>query len=439
MRLRAMCLVAAAGLLLGSAPAAAQLDSGNQDVVDRVVALVGDSAVLASQIQEEIQRMAFQGQDLPDDAAGRERLFRQMLDRWIERLLVLQAAAGDTLLSVDEGRVEEVVNSEIQRRTQAFGGTQALQDALADEGLTLASYRDILANDVRQEQLQQMFMQRRLQNAAPVIVTEEEVRQAFEEARGSLQERPRTLTFRQVVIRPASSDSALDATRARAQAIVDSIRAGADFAEMAERYSEDPGSAAEGGDLGWFRRGQMVRDFENAAFSLPDGQVSDPVQSEFGFHIIKVERSRPGERRGRHILLIPEVAEADRGTALARAEAVMEEARGGASLESLYLEHSDPEAPDSLTVTYEQLAGLPPGYDQSLRDASEGDLVGPIEYDAGGGQSRYAVVRVEEIREAGAYTLADVRDQLEQQITRRKQLEGILEQLRERTYIDILM
>jgi peptidyl-prolyl cis-trans isomerase SurA len=284
-----------------------------------------------------------------------------------------------------------------------------------------------------------MFMQRRLQDAPPVVITEEELREAFEEARGTLQDRPRTMTFRQVVVRPASSDSALAATRAQAEAIADSIRAGADFAEMAERYSEDPGSAASGGDLGWFRRGQMVREFEDAAFSLPDGAVSNPIQTEFGFHVIQVERSRPGERRGRHILLIPEVADADRRRALELAEQIREEAEAGVDMEALYREHSDREIPDSLTVAFDQLAELPPGYDEALEGASEGTVVGPLEYDAGGGQTRFAVVKVEEVREAGAYTFEDIRDQLEAQITRRKQLAAVLERLRERTYVEIMM
>ncbi len=91
---------------------------------------------------------------------------------------------------------------------------------------------------------------------------------------------------------PEPSDSAKALARAKAEAILDSIRGGADFEEMAKRYSQDPGSAENGGDLGWFRRGQMVREFEDAAFALPDGAVSDVVETEFGYHIIKVERSR---------------------------------------------------------------------------------------------------------------------------------------------------
>src|SRR5690606_3914359 len=100
------------------------------------------------------------------------------------------------------------------------------------------------------------------------------------------------LTFRQVVVAPTASDSAKAAARAEAEALVDSIIAGRDFAELATRHSDDIGTASVGGDLGWFRRGQMVKEFEDAAFAIPAGRVSRVVETVFGYHVIKVERVR---------------------------------------------------------------------------------------------------------------------------------------------------
>ena len=428
--------------LLGGlcAPVAAQVSSRDADVVDRVVAVVGDSVVLLTQVQEEVERMRLQSPtSIPRDAAGLDALYRRILDTWVNRLVVVQAAAKDSLIEVDQARVDEIVNQEIQSRAKQYArGQPELQEALSREGLTLSEYREILANQVRQDQLQQMFVQRRLQDAKPVDVSEDELRQAFSDASDMLQNRPRLLTFEQVVMVPQASDSANAAARAEAEAILDSIRAGGDFEALAKAHSDDTGSGEIGGDLGWFRRGVMVKEFEDAAFALADGQVSAVVGTEFGFHIIKVERSRAGERKGRHILIRPTVGPDDAARARLRADSVVALARAGTSMEQLFQTYSDPLAPDTLTVSFDQLDQLPPGYD-AMSTASVGQVLGPIEYDTGRQETRLAVVRVREIREAGAYTFEEVKAQLAEQVQRTKQMQRLLDELRARTHIEIRM
>lgn len=423
-----------------AAPLHAQDFAAEPDLVDRVVAVVGDSTVLMSQVEEEIQRMRLTDPgSVPSDAAGLARFRVELLESIVDRVLMLQAAMKDSIIQVDDARVEEVVNQELQQRSRQFaGGQPQLQEALAREGLTLAEYREILTTQARQEQLWQMFIQRRLQDAAPVEVSEDELREAFDAAAGRLQSRPKSIAFDQVVLVPQISDSTLDTYRARAQEVLDSIRAGGDFEELAKEYSEDPGSAVNGGDLGWFRRGDMVREFEDTAFALVDGQVSNLVQTEFGFHIIKVERSRAGERKGRHILIRVQSSPQDAERTRLRADSVATMAREGVPMAELYAEYSDPEAPDSLTVAANQLDQLPPGYAQ-LGTATEGQVLGPVEYDTGRGETRLAVLKVREIREAGAYTFEDVKPQLIQQLQRSKQLENVLKDLKAKTYIDIRM
>ncbi|MDX1648095.1 MAG: peptidylprolyl isomerase [Longimicrobiales bacterium] len=424
-----LCLWIPSGLTGQAAPS---------DVVDRLVAVVGDSVVVQTQVQEEIQRMALMGRPVPQEGDPEyEELFRTILDQFVDRLLLLQAAAADSLIQVDEEVVDQQVNEVINDLTEQFGGRPALQQALAAEGLTLAEFREMRRNEIRAGRIQQLFVQTRLRDSAPVTVTEEEMLERFQEARTSLQQRPRTLTFWQVVVAPEPSEEAVEAAREKAEALLDSIGAGADFAELARAHSDDPGTAELGGDLGWFRRGRMVREFEDAAFALIDGQVSDVVRTDFGFHIIKVERYRAGERQARHILITPETTEGDLARARSLAEEIADRARAGASMAELYQEHSDPSAPDSMTIAFDQLDELPPAYG-SLRTAREGAVVGPLEYEAGG-ETRYPVVKVEEIREAGAYTFDDLRAQIQAQLRQEKQVESLLDQLRARTYIDIRM
>lgn len=97
---------------------------------------------------------------------------------------------------------------------------------------------------------------------------------------------------------PKAAGEQMDAAKARAKAeeLLKKVRAGGDFAALAKEFSADPGSKDKGGDLGWFGAGQMVPEFDKAAFALQPGQISDIVESQFGFHIIKVEERRTGQK-----------------------------------------------------------------------------------------------------------------------------------------------
>ena len=429
-------LVAALILLF---PRGGQAQLQDLDVVDRLIAVVGDSAIVQTQVQEEIQRMQLGGAPVPNPGtADYDALFERILNRFIDRLLVLQAAASDSLLQVSDETINERVTEQITQLTTQFGGQIQLQEALSAEALTLTEYRDILSNEQRVRQIEQLFYQSRLREAQPVEVSEEDLLERFQEARGQLEQRPKLMTIRQVVVQPVSTEAAVETARALAEDLLNRVRAGEDFAELAIQYSGDPGSAALGGDLGWFRRARMVREFEETAFNLLDGQISDVVESDFGFHIIKVERMRPGERNARHILIIPKKTDEDLALARETAMSVRQQAESGIPMIELYEEFSDQAAPDSITLAFEQLDELPPAYGM-LRTANQSDLVGPLEYQLPNGETRFAVVSVTEVREAGAYTFEDLKAQLAAQLQQERQIERIMRELRARTHIDIRM
>ena len=224
--------------------------------------------------------------------------------------------------------------------------------------------------------------------------------------------------------------------RSEADSVLGEIRSGGDFEELAQVHSDDIGSAELGGDLGWFRRGVMVAEFDDAAFSMMDGQVSDIVETEFGYHIIKIERSRGGEKRGRHILVMPEMTEADIQTARDTASMVLEQVKNGEPMEILFARYSDEQAPDTVPVPFDQIYELPPGYGV-IATAVSNEVLGPIEYETGRGDVRLAVVKVEEVREAGAYTFEDLRGQVAAQLQEQRQYARILEELRAKTHIEI--
>jgi peptidyl-prolyl cis-trans isomerase SurA len=437
----ALPLAALASLSIAS-PVAGQRALAS-DVVDRVAAVVGDSIITYLQVREEIERLWLADPSLPREGnPAYPAFFREILDTWIDRMLVLQAAVRDTLIRADEAQIDQQVSQRIEQLAGQFGGQPALQQALAREGFTLAEYRDVLRHEARQLQMFQMFFQSRLRNARPVEVTDEELLARFQQVAPQLQQRPRTITFQQVVIRPQPTDSAKARARAEADSLLLRVLSGEDFAELARSHSDDIGTASLGGDLGWFRRGQMVTEFENVAFALAPGRVSGVVETLFGYHIIKVERARGrSEVQARHILKIPEIGPADLERARSLAREVAERARAGESMTALYDAYADPLAADSLTMPFERLAELPPPY-AVLHTAAAGDVVGPLEYQAAGGTPtdlRFAVVKVVQIREAGAYTFEDLRPQLAAQLQQEKQRARILGELRANTHIEIRM
>ena len=132
--------------------------------------------------------------------------------------------------------------------------------------------------------------------AASVEVDESELQAQYQARKDALKTQEQRRASHILIQVAADADQeALDAARSKAQELLDQIRAGADFAELAANNSDDPGSAAQGGDLGFFAKGVMAPEFEASAFALQPGEVSDLVQTQFGFHIIKLIEVRAGE------------------------------------------------------------------------------------------------------------------------------------------------
>ncbi|HBE00368.1 MAG TPA: hypothetical protein DC060_19510, partial [Gemmatimonadetes bacterium] len=212
------------GLALLPGLASAQLAT-DDDIVDRVVAVVGDSVVLQSQVMEGVQRiMLTQNAQLPEPGPELERLMSDMLEQLVSTVLISQEAARDSLIEVDEVLIEERVTEQIGQVTEQVGGQTALRQSLTGMGLTLAEYRDMRRSEIRQEQVQQMFIQSRLRNAPPIELTEDELLASFQAARAQLEQRPKLVTFDQVVMMPTPSEASVDTARTRLEALLTQVR-----------------------------------------------------------------------------------------------------------------------------------------------------------------------------------------------------------------------
>src|SRR5205085_4301273 len=170
----------------------------------------------------------------------------------------------------------------------------------------------------------------------PIPPTDAQMREFWDQNKNQQPKRPATISFRQIVIRPVPDSAARLRAYQKAESLVVELRKGGDFAAAAKRFSGDSASASQGGELGWFRRGVMVKEFEDVAFRIRPGEISDPVETPFGFHIIRVERTQPAEILARHILIMPEISAAQIAIARHSADSVHDAlARNAASFDSL--------------------------------------------------------------------------------------------------------
>ncbi|MFI5280426.1 MAG: peptidylprolyl isomerase [Gemmatimonadales bacterium] len=426
-----------------AAPAPAARDATAQSgpqLLDRVVAVVGDRPVLLSEVDEKINEARQQGLQVPQDSAQVMVLRRQMLGNVIDEELVYQQAKSDTSITVTDAEVQTAVDEQARNVRNQFHTEAEYRTALQGAGLTPEEYRRRLTDEQRRAAFVQRYVshQRQEGKLRPGTVSEAEMRVFFDEmkAAGRIGRLPPSITFRQVLISPRSSTAERAAAYAKADSVRLAIERGADFSEMARRFSDDPTTKANGGDLGWFRRGQMVRQFEEAAFQLRPNVPSPVVQTEYGYHVIMVDRVQTGQVKARHILFAPAVSDSERAIARRNADSVAVLLQAGVSADTLAKLFGD--SGESVPVGPADRTQLPPGYSQALATATAGQVIGPAVLNPETpDRPRYLVAKVTDVQAEREPTFEDKREDVRSALLDQRGLQHLLEDLRKRTYVSI--
>jgi peptidyl-prolyl cis-trans isomerase SurA len=226
--------------------------------------------------------------------------FQQLQNETLQNLInqkILLAKAEEDSIEVEERQVDSVLEEQINRMIEQVGSAQKLEEQM---GMSInklkRNFRDDVRKNLRVEKLQQTKFNL-------IKITRREVEEFYNSAKDSLPELKETVDISHILINVEAGQASEQEAREKIAGYLQQVKSGADFAELCRKYSEDPGSAARGGEIGFMERGDFVPEFEEVAFLLEPGQISDIVKTRFGFHIIQCIERKGDKINVRHLLI----------------------------------------------------------------------------------------------------------------------------------------
>ncbi len=271
-----------------------------EQVIDEVVAVVGANYVLQSDIEAQYIQFRMQG-GITDARATRCQILEDLL---FNKLLLNQAELDSVVVTDDQ--VNQTMEARFRYYIQQFGSQEKLEQFYKKSILEIKEeFRGPVREQLMVEEVQNTILK-------DLKVTPSEVRAFFNSLpKDSIPTIDTEYELNRIVKEPSINKEELEATRERLKSLRDRIVKGESFSTLAVLYSEDPGSARKGGEVGFMGRGQLYPEYEAAAFGLKKGEISDIIKSRAGYHIIQLIERRGEQINTRHILLMPKISDSD--------------------------------------------------------------------------------------------------------------------------------
>ena len=369
-------------------------------IIDGVAAVVGDRVVLNSDINQTLAMTIFQQKLDPQKDVNKISLLRkQIVKTTVDRKVVLIMAELDSVVVADK-EVDRALNQQVDNIVSQAGGEEAAEKAL---GQPLRVFKREYWYEIKDLLTTQKYQQTLMQK---VSVSRNDVLGFFEAYKDSIPPFPPTVKLKQLLIKVVPDSSQEQKTIAFLNDLRGRlINKTSTFESLAADYSQDPGSKNSGGSLGFVRRGSLVTPFEAVAFNLRPGEISKPVKTDFGYHIIETQEIRGDRIKVRHILMSPPTTEKDESAAYLKAVAL----KDSSSSLSLFVEMIKKHTMDEKTKKSGGSLGWinPAEYPIQEFSAVLGSLdrnvcAGPIRTDLG-----YHLVWIEAVRPGGKASLAN--------------------------------
>lgn len=432
MKIRTLYTIALSLVSLGA--------SAQRMLIDDVVAVVGDDAILRSDVEAQYELALRQGANFDGD------LKCYIFESLMVQKLMLNQAKLDSVMA-DEARVQQQADEYINQQILQYGGQEQWE---LYENKNYATLKKEVLEKVRNEQIMGLM---NAEITKDIKITPTEIREYFRRtSKDSIPFIPAQYEISQIVLYPQVEQKEIDRVKNRLRDFQKQVADGRDFATLAVLYSEDKGSAARGGDLGWQSKNVLVPEFSAVAFNMQEkGKVSKIVETEYGYHIIQLIERKGDRVNVRHILMNPKVSDSSRQKAndfldtislkLSKKEMTFEEAAMRYSM--------DRDTRQSGGVMISQVDGsvkfaindIPAEIAKAIQGLKEGEWSKPFRmFDERRNKETYRIVMLRKRHEPHTANISDDYNLLQQQMLQRKQNEAVdswIRQKQRNIYVNI--
>ncbi len=401
---------------------------GQEELLDRVVAIVGDEPITMAELENMFMVYAAQLPPGTDETEAKKRILEEMIN---QKLLYIQAKS-DTEIVVTPEEIDQALNQQIEGVKQQLG-QEAFEAQLKAEGITEEQLPDLLRENVKMSLYIQKLIELRIK--PNIVITTDEVKAYYDAHKDSVAVEPAQYRLSHILVRIEASGPAEQEAYNKAKGIYKQLLAGADFADMAARYSDDRQTATKGGEIGWMPVNYLSPDIAKALAKLEPGGLTKPVRGELGYHIFQMINKRPDAYYLRHIVVNVQPEKADSARAMRTVKKILKlsKTRKFSDLAKKYSQ--DP--------TTKELGGdlgwipenaMTPEILEAVKDAKPGDVVGPVNTPLG-----YTVIKVDDKKEKVVHPFEDVSEFIKAMLYQQKvqeKLDQLIERIKTRVYVE---
>ena len=369
------------------------LEAQQEILLDRVASVVEDKIVLLSDVVLAANAVAAQQQINPNtNPAAYQKLLESSRESMVEQLLIIEMAEQDSVEILDKD-VDKALDQQIENIISQTGSKEQAEAAL---GKKISDFKRSYRDDMKGKLLAEKYTS---SLTASIGVSRGDVLDFFNTYKDSIPSFPTLYKTHHILLEIKPSKESDDESLQKAQSIREEILGGLNFNEAAKKYSADPGSKDQGGNLGYVPRGTFVKEFDRAVFTVEKNVLTEPIKTQYGYHLIEV-LERTGERvLSRHILIKTETTDLDKRKTYDTINDIKNDINNFEEFSEAALKYSDDKTSNSnkgflgmIDLDYYQV----PELKQEIKNIEIKTVSNPISTDFG-----YHLIWVDEVKEGG--------------------------------------